>query len=184
MELSDLDIVNRCKQGDHYAFSILVSRYKNLVFSVVSNMINDQNETNDMAQEVFIKMYKSIHKYNPDYKFSTWAVKMTTNLCIDSMRKKEATQVSIENAYNVASKEDTPEEKMVKKEKTQRINKLVSALPKKYRVPLILFHKNNLSYEEIVKVVNRPMSIVKNRLYRARLMLKEVLIQEREEGLL
>jgi RNA polymerase sigma-70 factor (ECF subfamily) len=170
--------------GDQQAFSELVSRYKKLIYKVVYNIVNNDNEVNDIAQEVFLKIYKSLDSYNPEYKFSTWAVKITTNYCLDVVRKRKVEIVPIEEIEGVSSNADTPETHFIKKERNQRIQEAVSELPEKYRIPIILFHQNGLSYEELMKVLNEPMSIIKNRLYRARLILREKLLSERKEGAL
>lgn len=181
MDLTDYELVKKCLDGDQDAFSELVSRYKKLIYTVVYNMIHDNQEVNDISQEVFVRIYKSLDKYNPEYKFSTWSVKIATNLCLDILRKKKVDQVSIDEIGEMTSKNNTPEEEYINKEKKKLIWKAVSDLPEKYRVPIILFHQDGLSYEEITKVVNEPMTVIKNRLYRARLMLREKLSQQRKE---
>ena len=181
MDLTDYELVKKCLDGDQDAFSELVSRYKKLIYTVVYNMIHDNQEVNDISQEFFVRIYKSLDKYNPEYKFSTWSVKIATNLCLDILRKKKVDQVSIDEIGEMTSKNNTPEEEYINKEKKKLIWKAVSDLPEKYRVPIILFHQDGLSYEEITKVVNEPMTVIKNRLYRARLMLREKLSQQRKE---
>jgi len=181
LDLTDYELVKKCLDGDQDAFSELVSRYKKLIYTVVYNMIHDNQEVNDISQEVFVRIYKSLDKYNPEYKFSTWSVKIATNLCLDILRKKKVDQVSIDEIGEMTSKNNTPEEEYINKEKKKLIWKAVSDLPEKYRVPIILFHQDGLSYEEITKVVNEPMTVIKNRLYRARLMLREKLSQQRKE---
>jgi RNA polymerase sigma-70 factor (ECF subfamily) len=76
---------------------------------------------------------------------------------------------------------DTPEESYLRKERAERLRRAIQELPEKYRTPIILFHQNGLSYEEMTRVLDQPMTIIKNRLYRARLMLREALMQERKE---
>lgn len=184
MEVSDTDLIQKCLAGDQDAFYELVVRYKKLIYSVVYNMIHDKQEVNDISQEVFIRIYKSLDRYNPEYKFSTWSVKIATNLCLDILRKKKIDSVSIDEIAGVSSKADTPEIKYIKKEKSQIIREAVASLPEKYRVPIVLFHQNGLSYEEMAKVLNEPMTIIKNRLYRARLLLREKLSGDRKEEIL
>ena len=83
LELTDYEIIQKCLSGQQQYFEELVTRYKKLIFSVVYNMINDKEEVSDISQEVFIRIYKALDRYNPEYKFSTWAVRITTNLCLD-----------------------------------------------------------------------------------------------------
>ncbi|HHW48710.1 MAG TPA: sigma-70 family RNA polymerase sigma factor [Clostridiaceae bacterium] len=184
MEASDHELVRRCLAGSQDSFAELVTRYKKLIYGVVYNMINDKEEANDVSQEAFLRIYKALARYNPEYKFSTWAVKIATNLCLDILRKKKHDSMPIEEIENASNDADTPEESYLKKERLELIRKAVSELPDKYRIPIILFHQNGLSYEEITKVLGEPMTIVKNRLYRARLMLKEKLSEERKEEIL
>lgn len=184
MELTDYELIQKCLSGRQEYFEELVTRYKKLIFSVVYNMINDKEEVSDISQEVFIRIYKALDRYNPEYKFSTWAVRIATNLCLDIYRKKKLDSMPIEEIEDLSDGIDTPEASYLQKERSGRIRKAIQALPEKYRIPIILFHQNGLSYEEIMKVTGEPMTIIKNRLYRARLMLREALTPDRKEEVL
>jgi len=181
---TDAELVSRCINGDSSAFEEIVTKYKKLVYSVVYKMIPDREEVNDVSQEVFIRLYKSLEKYNPEYKMSTWIVKITTNLCLDTLRKKKQDTVTLDDAIGVSSGADTPEETLIKNQRTLLIKNAVDELPDKYKILITLFHNNGMSYEEMTKVLNEPMSIIKNRLYRARLMLKQKLDGARKEEVL
>ena len=181
MGSTDQELIQQCLAGSEEAFAEIVNRYKRLIYSVVYNMIGDKEQTCDVSQEVFVRIYKALDRYNPEYKFSTWAVKIATNLCLGILRKKKPDLVPIEEVENVSNCFDTPETKYVEKERSEEIKKAIAELPDKYRIPIILFHQGGLSYEEMTKVLGQPMSIVKNRLYRARLMLREKLMSEYKE---
>ena len=182
MDISDSELIKSILSGNQDAFSELVSRYKKLVYSVIFNFINDKEELPDICQEVFIRIYRSLGSYNADYKFATWTIKITTNYCLDRLRRHPIKTAPLEDAFEIASGEGTPEDQYLAREKADRIRRVVNELPEKYRVPLILFHQNGVSYEEMAKVLNEPMTIIKNRLYRARLMLREALVQSGKEG--
>ena len=184
MELTDYELIQKCISGRQEYFEELVTRYKKLIFSVVYNMINDKEEVSDISQEVFIRIYKALDRYNPEYKFSTWAVRIATNLCLDIHRKKKVDSTPIEEIEDFSDNIDTPEASYLQKERSKRIRNAIQALPEKYRIPIILFHQNGLSYEEMIKVMGEPMTIIKNRLYRARLMLREALMPDRKEEVL
>ncbi|MEN6313525.1 MAG: sigma-70 family RNA polymerase sigma factor [Clostridiaceae bacterium] len=184
MELTDYELIQKCLSGRQEYFEELVTRYKKLIFSVVYNMINDKEEVSDISQEVFIRIYKALDRYNPEYKFSTWAVRIATNLCLDIHRKKKVDSMPIEEIEDLSNGIDTPEASYLQKERSERIRKAIQALPEKYRIPIILFHQNGLSYEEMMKVTGESMTIIKNRLYRARLMLREALMPDRKEEVL
>lgn len=181
MELTDYELVKRCLSGDQGSFSEIVNRYKKLIYSVVYNMIPDKQDVYDISQEVFMRIYKSLHKYNPEYKFSTWSVKITTNLCLDMLRKKKLDSLPLDEIAGVANSSLTPEEIYIKKERAVRIHEAIDELPEKYRMPIILFHQQGLSYEEITEVLSEPMTIIKNRLYRARAMLRQKLSYHMKE---
>jgi RNA polymerase sigma-70 factor (ECF subfamily) len=183
-ELSDADLVSQCINGSNSAFEEIVRRYKKLVYSVVYKMISDKEEVNDISQEVFIRLYKSLERYNPEYKMSTWIVKITSNLCLDTLRKKKQDTVTLDDAIGVSSNTDTPEQAFINNQKTELIRRAINELPEKYKILIVLFHNKGMSYEEMTKVLNEPMSIIKNRLYRARLMLREKLEEARKEEVL
>jgi RNA polymerase sigma factor (sigma-70 family) len=184
LEISDFELIGECLSGKQEAFSELVTRYKKLIYSVVYNMISDKQEISDISQEVFIRIYKALDRYNPEYKFSTWSVKIATNYCLDVLRKRKVDFVPIEEMTDISSNDETPEDTYINKERKLLIHKAVQELPDKYRIPIVLYHQNNLSYEEMSEVLNEPMTIIKNRLYRARLILRERLTSHRKEEVL
>lgn len=181
-ELNDYDIIKRCLSGDKDIFSVLVSRYKNLVYSIILRMITDSEEANDLAQEVFIKIYKNLEKYYPQYKFSTWVIRITTNHVIDYRRMKKQDNVPIDDVSYDLSSDESPESLYLKKERKVSIEKLVSELPEMYKIPIVLYHQQGLSYQEIAQVTDESLSKVKNRIFRGRRMLKESLLKMKEGG--
>lgn len=181
-DLSDYEIIKLCVNGDKEIFSELVNRYKNLVYSIILRMITDSEEANDLAQEVFVKVYKNLDKYYPDYKFSTWIIRITTNHVIDYRRKKKQETVSFEEVDYEISSGESPEEAYLKKEQKQGLEELVGSLPEMYKVPIMLYHQQGLSYQEIADVTDEPLSKVKNRIFRGRKMLKDSLIKMKEGG--
>lgn len=181
-ELNDYDIIKKCLSGDKDVFSVLVSRYKNLVYSIILRMITDSEEANDLAQEVFIKIYKNLEKYYPQYKFSTWVIRITTNHVIDYRRMKKQDNVPIDDVSYDLSSDESPESLYLKKERKISIEKLVSELPEMYKIPIVLYHQQGLSYQEIAQVTDESLSKVKNRIFRGRRMLKESLLKMKEGG--
>jgi len=178
---SDIEIVNKCLAGDVNAFELLIGRYKKAVFNTAYRMMGNREEAEDVSQEAFIRMFNSLSRYNPEYKFMTWALKVTTNLCLDSLRKRKAETVPIDEGFEIKDGKDTPEEEYIRKENQKLVQDAIMKLPDKYREFLILFHHRNLSYQEIMDITGESLTIVKNRLYRARQMLKEELISREKE---
>ncbi len=178
--LSDYDIVKRCINGEEYFFEVLVSRYKNLVYSIILKMISDSEEANDLAQEIFIKVYKNIDRYSPEYKFSTWIIRITTNHIIDYRRKKKYDIVSIDDVSYDLTTNESPENEYIKKEQKKSLERLIDELPEMYKVPIVLYHQKGLSYQEIADATNESLSKVKNRIFRGRKMLKNSFLKMKE----
>lgn len=174
---SDADLIRQTLAGDQDAFGLIVARYKKSIYNVIYNLVRDPQEASDLFQESFLKIYKSLSSYRPEYKFYTWAVKIAVNTCLDRMRQRRIEPVPVEEAEDLPGQEPTPEESYLSRERAARVREAVRRLPEIYRTPLVLFHQENLSYEEIAGMLNVPLSIVKNRLYRARLMLRTELTE-------
>ena len=180
--MTDFELIKSCLDGNNQSFSELVARYKNLVYSIILRMVTDREEANDLAQDVFIKIYKNLDKYYPDYKLSTWIIRITTNHVIDYRRKKKQEYVPLDEvSYEVAAPaEESPEEKYIKAERTQQLAQVINDLPDMYKLPIVLYHQQGLSYQEIADVIHEPLSKVKNRIFRGRKILKDTLVGLRE----
>jgi RNA polymerase sigma-70 factor (ECF subfamily) len=180
---SDYDLVRGSLQGNQNDFAELISRYKNLVYSVILRMVTDREEANDLAQDVFLKIYKNLDKYFPDYKFSTWTIRISTNHVIDYMRRKRQETINIEDVEYELGTNDSPEAAYIRQEQRTELKNIVGQLPEMYKIPIVLYHEQGLSYQEIADITNEPLSKVKNRIFRGRRMLKDSLMSlKREES--
>lgn len=175
LELTDSELIQKCLAGDRDIFAELVNRYKKLIYAVIYNINGDSSEVNDLFQEVFLRIYKSLHRYDSDYQFATWAIKITTNVCRDRMRQKRMEPVPVDEISETGDNQNNPETQYLAQEQLIGIRRAIRELPEKYRILIVLFHQQRLSYEEMAKVLDQPISIIKNRLYRARLMLRDKL---------
>jgi RNA polymerase sigma-70 factor (ECF subfamily) len=183
VDKSDYDLVLAVTSGEVAAFDVLLGRYKNLVYSVVLRMMNDREEANDQAQEVFIKIYRNLEKYRDEFKFSTWVIRIATNHVIDYRRRnnREAMNTHLEalegeGALVPDSTTASAEDIYLAKEQSRLLADMIESLPDMYRLPIVLYHQQGLSYQEISEIVDEPMSKVKNRIFRARKILKENLM--------
>lgn len=181
-KLTDVELIENCIKGNNDYFAPLVSRYKNLVYSVVLRMTSNSDEANDLAQEVFIKVYKNLEKYNSEFKFSTWIMRITTNHVIDSRRKKHFETTNISDLEVEIATDDNPEKVFLEKETKSELKTVVDQLPEMYRLPIVLYHQQGMSYQEISEIIEEPLSKVKNRIFRGRKLLKESLLKLREGG--
>jgi len=176
--LSDLQLIEICLAGNQDAFEELINRYKNLVFSIILKRTNDKEEANDLAQDIFLKIYKNLASYSSEFKFSTWVMRITTNHIIDFHRKRRAETLPLETAATVAAPGDSPEESLIRREESQRLQRIVEELPAMYKLPIIMYHQKGMSYQEISEKINEPLSKVKNRIFRGRKIMKARYVEE------
>ena len=182
MNESDKEIVDKCLEGNGHLYEILVTRYQKKIYNIAYRFTGSKEDALDITQEVFIKAYNSLRKYDPNYKFSSWILKITTNYCLDIKKKKRVETVELNLELKNNDITASAENSYIYKENQKAIYDAINALPEKYRILIILYHNQNQSYNEISKALNLPLTKVKNRLYRARLMLKEELEGIKREG--
>ena len=180
---SDYELIQMSLKGHDDSFTELVNRYKNLVFSVICRHVRDKEIANDYAQDVFLKVYRHMGTYSPEFKFSTWLMRITGNHIIDMHRKKKFTEVSYEEHTEKTKLHSiSAESAYFRAEEVRRMEKMVSELPEKYRIPVVLFHKEGLSYQEIAETVGTPLSKIKNRIFRGRKILGAKLAENTDGG--
>lgn len=171
--MSDVEVIYLVLNEDKEYFEELINRYKNLVFSIVSRMVNDREDVVDLSQEIFIKMYKNLDKYSSEFKFSTWTMRITTNHIIDFRRKKRAPQVSLSENYLNIEDPSTPLKEVIADEMSEKVYNVIEELPPIYSQVLLLYHLKGFSYQEIADEIEEPLSKVKNRISRGRKLLKK-----------
>ncbi len=192
--LTDEDIIAKIKEGRLELFEVVVTRYQKKLINYIYRMISDLDSAMELSQEVFIKVYNSLDKYNPSFKFTTWIHRIASNATIDWMRKKKIDAYSLDSSANddgestsfsqqIPSKELNPLQNLEMSQLRGRIEKAIEELPFIYKQLIILRHINELSYDEIASTVDLPLGTVKNRIFRGREMLKAKLASElaREE---
>ena len=175
----DFELVQKALKGDEKAFARLLARYKDAIYFMLLKMVNNRSDAEDLTLEAFGKAFKNLHQYSPTYAFSTWLFKIASNNCIDFLRKKKGTFVSIENTeqndtveqIKIPSKEPNPEEKLIRMQKAILLRKVVRRLKPRYQTLVELRYFREFSYEEIAKELNLPLGTVKAQLFRAREML-------------
>lgn len=174
--MEDIVRIRKCLAGRSEEFEPLIAKYKNLVYSIALNTLMDKNDAADVTQEVFLKVWANLSRYNPEFSFKTWIAKITVNHCINlNQKKKRMVAWDDEEMGKVVSERLGPEDEVLKQEKQETIQRAIESLPEMYRTVIQLYHQESLSYEEICTITGHPMSIVKNRLYRARKLLAEKL---------
>ncbi len=182
--LTDIELIASAMRGREAGFEELVRRYQRPITNYVFRMLNDYDSSLDVTQEVFIKVYNSLSKYSSEYKFSTWLYRIAHNAAIDHIRRKSPNQQSLEAEKGDGSYQlqlecpnPTPEQERERSEWRTEIAAVVKCLPAAYRELILLRHSQDLSYDEIAEITNLPLGTVKNRLFRAREMMREIFIE-------
>lgn len=188
--LNDIDLVARAIAGREDGFEELVRRYQRPITGYVFRMLGDYDSALDVSQEVFIKVYNSLAKYSSEYKFSTWLYRIAHNAAIDHMRRNSVPQQSLETesadgTYHLQLESSTPSPEKDREWSEWRveINSVVKCLPAAYRELILLRHSQDLSYDEIAEVTGLPLGTVKNRLFRAREMMRQIFVERGFDGI-
>lgn len=175
------------KQGNATAFEVLIRHFERLIYSIAYRMMNNREDARDLAQEALIKVYRSMDKCEDINGFKNWVCRITTNVCIDEIRKRKNKQaVSIdahgENEASIldarASDEKTPEEVVLDGERAAKIKAAINSLSETHRALIILREIKGLSYEEVADALDMNLGTVKSGIARARLRLRELLTSE------
>ncbi len=179
----DIYYINLIIEGNSNAFSVLVDRYKDLVFSLALKMVKNREEAEEVAQDTFIKVFKSLSKFKGDSKFSTWIYKVAYNTCLDRLKKNKREQqvVSIDefNSNQIKSL-DNALDLMEDEERNQTIQHCINLLPSDDAFLLTLFYFEEQSLEEIAKVIGLTANNVKVKLFRSRKKLATILKERLE----
>ncbi len=185
--LADGEIVERILAGDESLFEVLVRRYQSRVLSHVARMVGNCDDALDLSQEIFVKVFQALDRYNPEFKFSTWLFRIAGNAAIDHLRKRRPRTVPLEVREPDGQSLSSPEYKssdldpyavLRNSERGDAIARAIQALPEEFRELIGLRHFTGLSYEEIAELKGMPLGTVKNKLFRARAVLKDRLAGE------
>jgi RNA polymerase sigma-70 factor, ECF subfamily len=188
--IADCDLVVRAIKGREDGFNELVRRYQRPIAAYVYRMVGDYDSALDLTQEVFIKVYSSLERYRPEFKFSTWIYKIAHNASVDYLRRSASREQALhlevdgeEREMTVMSRKLSPEQEYAVEERRAEIERVVRQLPSVYRELIILRHQHDLSYDEIAEVMSLPLGTVKNRLFRAREMMRQQFVERGINGI-
>lgn len=175
----DYRLVLSAINGTQKAYEELFKRYKDAIFFMLLKMVNNKNDAEDLTFEAFGKAFRNIRQYSPKYAFSTWLFKIASNNCIDFLRKKKGSTISIdgkddadnERSITLESNTLNPEQEFIRGQKAKIMRHEVSRLKERYRRLIELRYFEEFSYDEIAKELNLPIGTVKAQLFRARELL-------------
>jgi RNA polymerase sigma-70 factor (ECF subfamily) len=187
----DIELVYRARKGDQLAYGELLGRYRDAIYFMLLKMVNSPIDAEDLTIEAFGKAFKNIDQYTPNFAFSTWLFKIATNNCIDFIRKKRASHVSLDQTVNgeeslvpsslIQSDSLDPESYMINKQKIKHMRKVVERLKPRYRKLVELRYFKEYSYDEIAEELEIPIGTVKAQLFRARELLLNILNRSQEK---
>jgi RNA polymerase sigma-70 factor (ECF subfamily) len=182
----DAALMLRVKQGDRDAFSELVGKYKQPVMNLVFRTLRDPVESEDLAQHVFLQVYKSAHRYEVAAKFSTWLFTIARNLCLNEIRRRsrhpadslDATFADDDGQPQIQvqdSREFSPPDALLHGELEEKIEAALAELPEKQRTAILMCREEDFSYEDIAETLGCSVSATKSLIHRGREVLKEKL---------
>ena len=182
----DTELMLQVKKGDEAAFEELVDKYKQPVLNLVYRILRDATEAEDLAQNVFVQVFKSADRYRVEAKFSTWLFTIARNLCLNELRRRSRHPAdSLEAAAE--TQEEHParqfEDKasvsapdhLLREELTSKVQDALASLPENQRTAILLFKEKEMSYEEISKILDCSLSATKSLIHRGRETLKQKL---------
>jgi RNA polymerase sigma-70 factor (ECF subfamily) len=184
---TDEELVRSVLAGDRERFGTLVERYQGRLINYLYRLVRNLDEAHDLAQEVFVRVYQALDRFDPQYRFSTWLFRVAQNAAIDVIRKRRFRMVPLsrpdddgEGSWEIELEAGGPGalETLETEESGARVRAAIEGLPWEYRELILLRHYGELAYDEIAEAKGMPLGTVKNKLFRARQMLKGVLEPE------
>ncbi len=194
-EHSDRDLVRLCLRQDERAARELVERFERPVFSLVYRMVRDRELAEDLTQEVFVRTFNNLQRYDRSYKFSSWLFKIAYNLTVDHLRKKQVKTISMHGSpdavtperqeatsLSLESDEESPDAMVEARELAGYLEDAIAALRPEYRTAILLRHVEGRPYEEISDIMGVPLGTVKTYIFRARRELRDLLEDRWDDG--
>ncbi len=179
MKHSDSEIIQEILRGGEHGYAILLQRYRARVFSLTLRIIGRREEAEEAAQDAFVRAFRALTSFEQRSQFSTWLYRITYNVALDYRSRLRKSQIPFQD-YDNADIEDTriPQDLRVEHEELREIVKdRIAELKPDHAVILTLFYLHDQSYEEISHILSLPLGTVKNRLYRARRILRSTVLQ-------
>jgi RNA polymerase sigma-70 factor (ECF subfamily) len=189
----DFELVLRARENqDERAYAELMMKYRNTIYYMMLKMVGNEEDAEDLTLEAFGKAFNRLHQYSPSFAFSTWLFKIASNNCIDFIRKKRISTLSLDQPMNDSDENSSdfsdtitndnldPEEKFIRKQKIRIMREIVDQLKPRYRELIVLRYFREYSYEEIAEHLELPLGTIKAQLYRAREQLYQLMKNKKD----
>ena len=179
--VADEELVAWAVDGDREAFSALVTRHQRALVGYLARLTGNRDGALDLAQDVFIKVYQSLDTFDPSFRFTTWLYRIASNWAIDQHRRRPprtlpldppTTERDASSEPSIAGDDPSPHEILRLRELESRLDAAIAELPARYRQLILLRHRQHCRYDEIARIANLPLGTVKNRIFRAREILR------------
>jgi RNA polymerase sigma-70 factor, ECF subfamily len=176
MTRSDVQLMLDVKAGDDASFNLLLQKYRTPLINFLYRMVRDSATAEDLAQEVFLRVYRARKQYSPSAKFTTWLFRIATNLALNSVRDNRHRQMDVsidapveedEAPLQLPAREMRIDEHMIERDRAEFIRQAISSLPEKQRVAVLLHKYEEMDYAEIAKILECSESALKSLLFRA-----------------
>lgn len=182
-------LIKRCQKGDVDAFEMLIDKHQKIAYNIAFKMLNNKEDAMDISQEAFIKIYKSIGKFNFKASFTTWMYRIVVNTCLDFLKKKKTTYSLDDNIKTpdgeikkeIADDKNTPEKIIEKKMTRQNVHDSIKKLNEIHKTVIILRDIQGFSYDEIAEITGTSKGTIKSRISRARSALKQIILNDMEQ---
>ncbi len=178
-------VIKATRDNDQNAFAELLGRYRDSVYYTFLKMVKNEDDADDLTIETFGKAFRNLHRYQPDFAFSTWLFRIATNNGIDFIRKKRLKTTSINQDFekddgesfslNVKDPDPDPEDILIRQQKKENLRAIIEQMKPKYRKLIELRYYDELRYDEIAEKLNLPIGTVKAQLFRAKDLLLQIL---------
>lgn len=184
MASSDEILVSRCQKGEKKAFELLIQKYQRRIYHLIYRITQDSDMVEPLAQEVFLRAYRSISAFQGKSQFYTWIYRIAVNTCLSHI-KRGSPEDSYENPHEInpghyhpdaiSAQPEDPEQQLLRKEFYRYLLGSIRKLPEELQTTIVLREFMNLNYEEIAEVLEIPLGTVRSRIFRARAQLREAL---------
>jgi RNA polymerase sigma-70 factor (ECF subfamily) len=175
---TERDLVERCRRGEEAAFQQLVDQYKDLVFAVIARTVQDRTRAEDLAQDVFLRVYRGLPYFRGEARLSTWLYRIAVNVCTEA-RPRHAPQVSLDDERTSERVRPIAADRHASDlELSDRLEKAIARLPASQRLLIAAHYLQGVRYEDLADALRLPLGTVKTQLYRAKQQLRRLLETE------
>jgi RNA polymerase sigma-70 factor, ECF subfamily len=177
-EVTDEALAKAAQAGDTSAFAALAARYREVAFAYSYACLRNRDEAEDTVQEAFVRMYQALGRFRSSECWGAWTMRIVRNLCTDALRRRRRKSLPLDEANEMRDSAPSPEQFTLATARTQELNAAITALPEKYRIPLLMHYASGRTYREIALALGLSESTIAGRLAGALRVLRRRLRQE------